>query len=263
MGPEGVAEHAGSEEAGRRWLYGGVLAGLIGGAWASLGLLGASGYAPYLSHGLAGEGVAGVRVGFFVAGWTLMSVAMMLPSSLPLVVVFRTITGGAWPLLALLLLGYLSTWALFGLAAYLADAGLHALVDASPWLDARIGLIPPSLLLAAGLYQFSPLKYACLRECRSPVGFVVRYWRGGSRMLRALGLGVRHGLYCVGCCWTLMLLMFAVGAADIGWMLALGAVMFVEKAVGWGRWVTAPLGAALALWGLALFLRVPGVPAPF
>jgi predicted metal-binding membrane protein len=249
-----------------RWLYGGTLAGLIGGAWVALTLLGASAYAPYFSHELAAGDArrpVGLRVAVFVVGWTLMSVAMMLPSSLPLVTVFHTITRPAWSPLVLLVAGYLSLWALFGLVAFVADAGLHAALDASPWLDERADLIAPGLLLTAGLFQFSPLKYSCLKQCRSPVGFVVQHWRGGRQAFRAFGLGLRHGLFCIGCCWALMLLMFGVGGINLGWMLALGVIMFVEKAADRGRWITAPLGALLALWGLALLLKLPGVPAPF
>ena len=249
-----------------RWLYGGALAGLIGGAWVALGLLGASAYAPYFSHAFEwGEApwAVGSRIAVFVAGWTLMSVAMMLPSSLPLVTVFLTVTRRAWSLVTLLVAGYLSIWALFGLAAFLADAGLHALLDARPWLTERADLIPAGVLLTAGLFQFSPLKYACLKECRSPVGFVVQHWSGGRRALKAFSLGVRHGVFCIGCCWGLMLLMFGVGGINLGWMLGLGAIMFIEKAVAWGRWITAPVGGLLALWGLALLLKLSGIPRPF
>lgn len=259
-----MPEPAALDDRLHRWLFGGVLAALIGGAWVSLGLLGSSAYAPYFSHALL-ESEAPLRAGavFFVAGWTLMSVAMMLPTSLPLVSVFRTITRGQWSLLALLVAGYLSIWALFGVVAYLGDGLLHELVAAFPGLLARPQLIPASLLLTAGLFQFSPLKYACLQQCRSPVGFVVRHWRGGSRALRAFTLGAHHGLYCLGCCWVLMLLMFGVGGIDLGWMLALAVVMFVEKAVSWGRWITAPVGGVLAGWGFALLLGVSWVPVPF
>jgi predicted metal-binding membrane protein len=202
-------------------------------------------------------------VAIFVAGWTLMSVDMMLPWRLPLVTAFHTIARGAWSLVGLLIAGCLGIWALFGLAAFHADAGLHALLETSPRLNARADLIPAGLFLAAGLFQFSPLKYACLTQCGSPIGFVVQHWQGGGRARRAFTLGVRHGVFCVGCCWALMLLMFAAGATNLGWMLALGAIMFVEKAVDWGRWVTAPVGGLLALWGLALLLKIPAVPRPF
>lgn len=249
------------------WIYGGTLAGLIGGAWVALGLLGASAYAPYFSHSFVEESrellPGGARIALFVAGWTLMSVAMMLPSSLPLVTVFHTITRGGRELVGLLIAGYLAIWALFGVVAFLADAGLHALVDASPRLNERTDLIFPGLLLTAGLFQFSPLKYSCLRQCRSPVGFVIQHWHGGARALQAFAVGVRHGVFCVGCCWALMLLMFGVSGINLGWMLALGAVMFIEKAVEWGRWVTAPVGGLLTLWGLALLLKIPEVPRFF
>lgn len=248
-----------------RWLYAGALAGLIGGAWLALGLLGASAYAPYLSHapvaGAAPWSIA-ARLIAFVAGWTLMSIAMMLPSSLPLVTVFHTMTRRA-SLVAGLVAGYLGIWALFGLAAFAADAGLHRLLEAPARLHARADLIPATLLLAAGLFQFSPLKSSCLRQCRSPIGFVIRHWHGGRRTLQAFFLGVRHGVFCVGCCWALMLLMVAVGGAHLGWMFLLGSIMFVEKTVEWGRWITAPVGALLALWGLALLSKIPGVPPPF
>jgi len=248
-----------------RWLYGGAFAALIGGAWVTLGFLGASRFAPYLSHGPVGN--AGLsptpaRVLIFVAGWTLMSIAMMLPSSLPLVTVFHTITGSP-SLVAALVAGYLGIWALFGVAGFVADTGLHEALEGLPSLKARADLIPPGLLLAAGLFQFSPLKYSCLQQCRSPVGFVIQRWRGGGRPLQAFALGVRHGVFCVGCCWALMVLMFAVGGANLGWMLLLGTVMFLEKVAAWGRWVTAPAGALLALWGLALLLKLPGIPPPF
>ena len=246
------------------WLYAGLLAGLATSAWAALGLLGASAYGPALGHAAGPTaGPLGVRLALFVLGWTLMSVAMMLPTSLPLVTAVHTMVSGAPRAMAWLAAGYLAVWGLFGVAAWLADAGLHALVARSAWAAGRADLIPGTLLVAAGLFQFSPLKYACLTECRSPIGFVVRHWRGRSAAERALRLGVTHGLYCVGCCWALMLLMFAVGGVHLGWMLALGAVMFVEKAVRWGRLVTAPVGVTLALWGVALLARVPGVPDPF
>ena len=248
-----------------RWLYGGALVGLIGGAWAALGLLGASAYAPYLSHASAGGAApwpAPARLFVFVAGWTLMSIAMMLPSSVPLVTVFHTMTRSA-ALLTFLVAGYLGIWALFGIAAFLADAGLHELLEAFPGIGERAALIPPALLLAAGLFQFSPLKHSCLRQCRSPIGFVIQHWRGGGRALQAASLGVRHGIFCVGCCWAVMLLMFAVGGANLGWMLALGTVMFIEKAVSWGRWITDPVGALLALYGFALLVKLPWIPAPF
>ena len=256
---------SGAEDRLEPWVYGSVLAALVAGAWVSLGLGDATGLGAWLSHTRLGEAgaVSSTRLLVFLAAWTLMSVAMMLPSTFPLVRVFLTITEGSAGLLALLCGGYLGMWVLFGAAALLVDASLHRAVEGSAWLAARPERLPGALLLGAGLFQFSPLKYSCLRQCRSPVGFVIQYWRGASRALRALRVGALHGVYCVGCCWALMLLMFAVGGAHLGWMLALAAVMFVEKAVAWGGPVTVGVGVGLAGWGLALLSGVPGVPRPF
>jgi predicted metal-binding membrane protein len=247
------------------WVYGSVLAALVAAAWAGLGLAEAVGAGAWLSHSALGAAgaLSAPRLLGFVAAWTLMSVAMMLPSTFPLVRVFLTITGGSAGLLALLCAGYLAAWALFGTLALLADSGLHRLVEGSAWLAARPERLPGALLLGAGLFQFSPLKYSCLRQCRSPVGFVIQHWRGASRALRALRVGLLHGVYCVGCCWALMLVMFAVGGAHLGWMLALAAIMFVEKAVTWGRAATVGVGLALTGWGLGLLLGPAGVPRPF
>src|SRR6266513_2848107 len=119
--------------------------------------------------------------------------------------------------------------------------------------------IASAILLAAGVYQFTPLKRMCLEKCRSPYMFLVEHWRGRHAGSDALRLGVRHGLFCLGCCWTLMLLMFAVGGANLGWMLALGTLMAAERTTRWGRYLTAPVGAALVLWAV---LHLAGI-APF
>jgi predicted metal-binding membrane protein len=249
-------------EASDRWLYAIALATLVGGAWMALGMVSASAYAPYLSHDLPADAApAWARTAIFVSGWTVMCVAMMLPSSLPLVTVFRTVTRRTPSLVILLIAGYLAIWAAFGVAGFVIDAALHALVDRG-WQDGP-RVIPAALLLTAGLFQFSSLKHSCLEQCRSPLGFVVSHWRGGSRVAGAFALGVRHGIFCIGCCWALMLLMLGAGGVSVGWMLALGAVMFVEKVVSWGRWLTIPVGILLVVWGVALLAQLPGVPRPF
>jgi predicted metal-binding membrane protein len=251
-----------------RRIFAGTLLALIGAAWLALAWVGASPYAAYLGHGPAIESSTlayAARVALFVAGWLVMSVAMMLPSSLPLVTVFRTITRRRpHPAvdLALLIAGYLTLWAGFGLVAFLGDTLLHRLVEESGAATVAERLIPAATLLVAGLFQFSPLKYSCLRECRSPVGFVASHWHGGDRRWAAFALGVRHAIFCVGCCWALMLVMFAVGGVSLSWMLVLALVMFAEKAVSWGRRVTAPVGVGLALWGLLLLAGLPGLPRP-
>ena len=109
-------------------------------------------------------------------------------------------------------------------------------------------------LIFAGLYQFSPLKYHCLDKCRSPLSFITQYWTGRHEAVAAFRLGVHHGLFCLGCCWSLMLVMFAVGTGSLAWMLALGAVMAIEKNLPWGRRLSRPVGLTLILGGIGLGL---------
>ena len=137
----------------------------------------------------------------------------------------------------------------------------HALAG---WLWPRREDVPPIaalLLMVAGAYQFTPLKQVCLDKCRSPYSFLVRHWSGKRAGRDALVLGIRHGLFCLGCCWTLMLLMFAVGGANLGWMLALGALMTAERTTHIGRRLTRPLGGVLILW--ALLDLAGALPVPF
>lgn len=225
-----------------------VVLALAGLALVALAAWGASPYARYLDH----EGLDDAGTWFallFVAGWTLMVVAMMLPTSLPLVALFDTMTRGRADravLLALLAAGYVGVWAAFGTAMFGADAALHAVLRAGA-VDAKY--VVPSVLVVAGAYQFTPLKRACLARCRSPKAFLVARWHGRTPRVDALRLGVEHGAFCVGCCWSLMLVMLAAGIGSLAWMLGLGAVMAVEKNVTWGRHVGAPVGAALLLAG--------------
>ena len=157
------------------------------------------------------------------------------------------------PLLVVLLVaGYLSTWTLFGVLVHLGDWGLHGAIERSVWLEANAWVLAAATLALAGLYQFTPLKYHCLDKCRSPLSFIMGHWRGTHEPARAFGLGVHHGIFCIGCCWSLMLLMFAVGVGNVGWMLALGTVMAVEKNVPWGRRLSAPLGVVLLGWAVSL-----------
>jgi predicted metal-binding membrane protein len=196
-----------------------------------------------------------------------MTVAMMLPTSLPLVALFYGMTAqrpDRLRLLLLLLAGYLGLWTLFGVAVHLGDFVLHDFVGSTAWLEHNRGLIGAGTLVLAGLYQFTPLKYQCLDKCRSPMSFIAGHWRGRREGLRALLLGAHHGLFCIGCCWALILLMFAVGAGSIGWMMVLGALMALEKNAPWGRRLSAPLGFFLiglgVMLGLGMGMGVLGEP---
>jgi predicted metal-binding membrane protein len=149
-------------------------------------------------------------------------------------------------------LGYLGIWVGFGLVAYGAAVGTGAvarqLPAAAPWVAA-------ALLAAAGVYQLTPLKDWCLRQCQSPLGLLIKYASYSGR-LRDLRVGVAHGSFCLGCCWGLMLVLLAVGVMNLGWMVALAALIFVEKTWRYGRWVG--IAGGLVLIGLALL--VPSHP---
>ena len=233
-----------------RRLFGGLLLALIVLAWLGLAVWGQSPYGRYLDHEELGElsgGDAALLV-FFVAGWTLMVFAMMLPTSLPLIVMFRTMIRDRPDhllLVSLLITGYLLTWMLFGVVVHLGDVGIHQLVERNGWLDANSWVIGAGTFALAGAYQFTSLKYHCLDKCRSPFSFISEHWRGRQEQVQSLALGVHHGLFCIGCCWSLMLLMFAVGAGNIGRVLTLRMVMAIEKNMTWGRQLSKPLGPLL------------------
>ena len=220
----------------------------IAAAWALAIAAEASGSAGRLHHDALIEGGPGVPLGLllFLVAWQAMIAAMMLPSSLPLIRLFAGASAGQrrpGVALASLIGGYAAVWSGFGAAAFLFDAGVHAAVDSSPWLQANQGYIGPAVLALAGAFQFTPLKDACLRSCRHPAQFLTRYYRRGAG--GGFRLGARHGAFCVGCCWALMLVMFSVGVASLVWMGALTAVMVHEKTRPLGRDMVPVTGVAL------------------
>jgi predicted metal-binding membrane protein len=237
----------------------GLLTSMVLLAWYALWLWGNSPYGHLLLHGSAHLGEAPVSptvfMAMFVGGWTLMTVAMMLPTSLPLIVLFQRMVRGhrsaAW-LVTVLLCGYLVAWAMCGVVLQLANWTLRSGLARVAWFAAAPWIAGAAILTVAGLYQFSSLKYACLDKCRSPLSFLTSRWRGGNESRQALRIGIEHGLFCVGCCWSLMLLMFVVETASLVWMLLLGVVMALEKNVRWGRRLSAPLGGFLLLTAVAV-----------
>ena len=196
-------------------------------------------------------------LGIFVVAWQLMIVAMMLPSSLPLIRLFRVAAANQpSPAMATigLLLGYAAVWTAFGVVAFLGDLGFHRLVHGWAWLEARPQVIAGSVLVLAGSFQFSSLKERCLRECRHPGPFLLQHY--GRGVEAAFRLGKAHGLFCLGCCWALMLVGFAAGVANLWWMAALTALMVFEKIGRGGERGVAPIGAGLITMGV-LALVVP------
>jgi len=242
--------------------------------WASMALWSASPYARYLDHGgwldapglhaaceAIPQGTVVVPAVLHAGAWLLMIVAMMLPTTLPLLNIFARVTAGraeAGPLLALLALGYMAAWGGFGLVAHAADSAIHLASGSSGWLTTHGWVIGALILAFAGAFQFSALKYRCLERCRTPFGFVNARWRGRRPTREAFRIGFDHGLFCVGCCWALMLVMFAVGMGSLGWMLALAALMAAEKNLPWGRRIAAPAGIGLLAWSAASVVASSG-----
>jgi predicted metal-binding membrane protein len=135
----------------------------------------------------------------------------------------------------------------FSLAATLIQWGMHAALLVTPAMVGTSPLLGGAVLVAAGLYQWTPAKHACLTRCRSPIGFLLAEWRDGAR--GALIMGLRHGLYCTGCCWLLMLILFVVGVMNLLWIALLAALALLEKTLPQGRWISRIAGLALIVWG--------------
>jgi predicted metal-binding membrane protein len=247
-----------------------LLALLVATAWATLMLWSASPYARYLEHGgwaeagalaaLCGaipRGDLVVPAALHAAAWVLMIAAMMLPTAFPLIAMFRRITrdrADAGRLVALVVLGFFTAWLAFGFLAHAADETLRWAAAKNTWFVANGWMISAAVLACAGVFQWSALKYHCLEQCHTPFAFVAARWHGRAPAREALRLGLDHGVFCIGCCWALMLLMFVVGTGNLGWMLVIAAVMAAEKNLPWGRRLRTPLGAGLIAWAVALVL---------
>ncbi len=244
-----------------------ILVGAVAAAWALSIFAQTTGRAVLLNHGHLIEGSAlskppplWLALPLFLVAWQVMVAAMMLPSSLPMIRVFRVAASRqprAQAAQAAFLGGYLAVWTGFGALAFLQDVGIHRLVDRTPWLQAHPSVIAGGALALAGAFQFSAIKDRCLTECRHPGAFLLQHYRRG--VAEAFAFGRKHGLFCLGCCWALMLVMFAAGVANLWWMAALGAVMFYEKAGRFGDRVTPFVGAGL-LTLAALVLVRPTLP---
>jgi len=209
-------------------------------------------------------------LGFYVTAWVVMMAAMMFPSIAPMVSMYqrvqrkrreqgRALRGAT----ALFVAGYIACWTAFGLAAY----GLFALVlsldiEALGWDEAG-SYVAGGVIVAAAVYQLTPLKDACLSRCRSPLAFVMTNWRNGR--VGATVMGVKHGALCVGCCWALMASLFALGVMSVGWMVFVAALIAVEKLLPWKGVANRGVAVLLLALGLAVAFvpeSVPGLTIP-
>jgi predicted metal-binding membrane protein len=232
----------------------------IAGAWALALTAELTGTAGRLHHDALLEGGPALwaALPLFLLAWQAMVTAMMLPSSLPLLRLFDTVTrrhDEAGQVRAAFIGGYAAVWAGFGAFAFLGDGVVHHVVDALPWVAERPWLVAGGVLAVAGAFQFSDLKDRCLSKCRHPGPYLLAHYRRGRS--GAFWLGFGHGVFCLGCCWALMLLMFAVGVAHVAWMAALAALMVYEKTGRHGYRAARVAGAVLLVWA-AVVLAHPG-----
>jgi predicted metal-binding membrane protein len=190
--------------------------------------------------------------------WSIMMVAMMLPSVAPVILLFAGVTrrrrqqGVLAAPVAVFVLGYLLVWVGFAIVAALGQSLLHSAALLSPTMASSSPLLGGALLIVAGAYQWLPAKGACLSHCRSPLGFFSLEWREGST--GALVMGLRHGSYCVGCCWALMALLFVAGVMNLLWVAVIAVFVLAEKVVPNGRLLGRITGALLVVWGLWLMV---------
>jgi predicted metal-binding membrane protein len=181
---------------------------------------------------------------------------MMLPSAAPMILFFATFVrrsreqGHNVASVGAFVSGYLVVWSAFALLATTLQYGLDRVALLSPYMAVASPVLGGVILIAAGLYQWTPLKEACLGLCRSPVAFIVGHWRAGTG--GALRMGVEHGSFCVGCCWALMALLFVGGVMNLLWVAAITLAVLAEKLAPQGRWIAKAFGALLVLGGAAV-----------
>jgi predicted metal-binding membrane protein len=238
------------------------LVGLVALAWLDL-LRRAGALSPgSLGHEMAMPRTApwGIADGAATATmWAVMMAAMMLPSAAPVLLLFSTVNrkrgaqGTPVVSTAMFLLGYLLVWGGFSLLATAAQWRLHTLMLLSPGLAIASPLLGGIILGAAGAYQFTSLKRACLVHCQSPLDFLLTRWREGAG--GALRMGLRHGAYCLGCCWVLMALLFVGGVMNLTWIALIAGFVLLEKVVARGMLVSRLAGSLLLVWGVSLAWR--------
>jgi len=209
-------------------------------------------------------------LGFYLTTWIVMMAAMMFPSIAPMVLAHagvgrrRAVRGkGQTAATAALVIGYLVCWAAFGLGAYvLLEMGRARHFGVLSW-DRGGPYFASMVILAAAAYQLTPLKGACLSRCRGPLDFVLGHWRDGAG--GSLRMGVEHGAWCIGCCWALMAVLFALGAMSVGWMAFVAALIAIEKLAPWKTAANRAIAVMLVALGLAVAIvpeQVPGLTMP-
>jgi predicted metal-binding membrane protein len=206
----------------------------------------------------------GMGAAVFIALWIVMMVAVMFPSAAPMILMFARIHNGkkergenfvpTW----IFALSYLLVWSATGIVAYGVAAGADALADESGWLMDNAAYFGGALLIAAGVYQLTPLKDVCLSKCRTPMAFVLSAWRDGYG--GAFRMGIEHGVYCIGCCWLLFLILFPLGMMNVAVLALVTLLIFAEKSLPIGRTVARLAAAALIVFGMLVLVQPDALP---
>lgn len=246
----------------RTLLSGGVLVAVAGLAWAVVLLQAVAGEAAPMVERPAGMDMPPIWVAqpaAFLTAWAVMMAAMMLPSATPMIVLYGGLarnfrkTGQSGIPTALFALVYFIAWLICGVPVYVASLGVDLAASAGPRVASLLPYGLVAVLLTAGLYEFSPLKRACLRVCRSPLAFLMGHWRSGypgtSRLAAA------HAAYCIGCCWGLMAILVAAGAMALPWVIFISLVVFAQKLLPGGELAARITGAALLVLALAVAVQ--------
>ena len=197
-----------------------------------------------------------LELGLLLLMWVIMMIAMMVPSASPMILMY---TSTLWrrahehnvpTQTGMFVLGYLIAWTGFSVLATLAQWTMHATALLSAMMVSTSPVLGGVLLIMAGIFQWTPLKHACLRRCRSPLGFLMTEWRDG--MQGALIMGLRHGLFCVGCCWALMALLFVTGVMNLLWIAVIAVFVLIEKINPAGEWIARLAGLVIMGYGILM-----------
>jgi predicted metal-binding membrane protein len=194
----------------------------------------------------------------FYSMWVAMMVAMMFPAAAPMVLIYGRMQRGKPASIALFTASYIALWIGFGAAAFLLGAAVEALASRSEWLSMNWARGGGALIVLVGIYQITPLKDVCLRHCRTPLSFVMTHWRDGRA--GAVRMGLVHGLYCMGCCWLLFLVLVPLGVMNLAAMIAVAVVVFTEKVMPWGRTAGRVAAVGLLAYGALVVARPELLP---
>ena len=230
------------------WLAGGLLIAIAALAWAAVVL-----------QAIGIKGAPTTDVAAFLVAWGVMMTAMMLPSATPMIALYGGVRRSATQThqkgipTALFALVYLAVWLAFGVPVYAVSVVVDVAANSTPAVADLLPYALALILLMAGAYQFSSVKWVCLRVCQSPQGFLTGHWRSGY--FETFKMALEHAAYCVGCCWGLMVVLVAAGAMALHWVLLIAALVFAEKVLPHGEWTARIVGAVLLLLGLLVVVE--------